>query len=78
MASYNKMLFKTVICPTKELKNKTISALNNIAYVTLWSLVINVFLKKFAWEDQSKNQCYIRHVAPETCLEYYVYCNIAQ
>ena len=31
-----------------------------------------MYLKNFAREDRSKNQCYIRHIAPKTCLECYV------
>ena len=30
------------------------------------------YLKNFLWEDPSKNQCYIPHIALETCLECYI------
>ena len=31
-----------------------------------------MYLKNFAREDHSKNQCYIRHIAPKTHLECYI------
>ena len=33
---------------------------------------IYIYIKRLAWEDQSKNQCYIHDVAPKTHLECYI------
>ena len=31
-----------------------------------------VCINNFVWEDQSKNQCYIHHIALEMCLECFI------
>ena len=58
-------LFQVISCAYR-LQLRSFSSFSNKVNV------VKLSFKNFAWEDQSKNQCYICHIAPETRLEYYI------
>ena len=41
-------------------------------YICMYVCICTYIFLYFAWEDQSENECYICHIALETCLECYV------